>query len=210
MKRIVLLCLPTLILAAGCGTTSPPAAEHHDRVQPPITIRGEGVRIAPFGAPSLVAFVASYPISAIVEGDVVATTAHVSPDQNIVTTTTAVVVRRALGIREGRIEAVEPGGIVPLREVRSHFEGKQGVKPLTEADLNRLVDFKMAGDAHSKVGQHVVMFLYRSKASEPWTAATKLIQSANGLTYEWPEGEAPNPRWAASYTLSQIASFLKG
>lgn len=210
MKRVTLLCLSVLVLATGCGAQTQRAADKPEAVKPPITIQGDGVRIAPFGAPSLLGFIAGFPITTIIEGDVVATTAQVSPDQNIISTLTTVAVRRALGTQEVQISGIEPGGIVPLREVRSHFEGKEGVQPLTEADLSRLVDFRMNGTPHSKVGQHVVMFLHRSKPTEAWTIAAKLVRSAHGLSYAWPEGESPNPRWAPTYTLEQIRTILKG
>ncbi len=176
----------------------------------PLIVHGDGALIAPYFVPSLKEFEADPYVVGVIEGRVTDAMAEVSEDQNTVNTVVTVEVSQGWGTSESTIKVVEPGGVVPLRDVRSQFEGKEWQKPLTDEDLGQQVDYQMEGFPHTHIGDHVVMFLADRSAKEGiFNLAAGLTVSPDGQGYTWPGGDSPNPEWPREFSDAEVTSYLQ-
>jgi hypothetical protein len=118
-------------------------------------------------------------------------------------------VKRGLGMKAGSIIQVsEPGGVVPLSEVRSTFEGKEWQEPLTDADLSRMIDFQHEGFPHSNVGDDVVMFLADTSVDGMYSLATKLVPAGSG-GFKFKDDEPPNPIWTDDVSAATVDTLVQ-
>jgi len=178
-----------------------PAAEK------PVVVRGEGALIKPYGAKSLREFAANPYVVGVVRGTVTKVDSQAN-DVGYVTSILAVSVRRGLGFKAGSmIQVSEPGGVVPMSEVRSDFEGKDWQEPLTDEDLSRMVDYQMEGFPHSSVGDDVVMFLAEGGGEGVYTLATKLVPRGDGFRFE--HDDAPNPAWGTDVSAATVDTLVQ-
>lgn len=162
-----------------------PARPEHSAVAkraslPPLQIRAHATLIGPYFLPTLEEFSRSWFVTGVIEGDVIDAVTDVRDEQGSVGTTLTMRVDRGWGVIGPMVTTSEYGGVIALRRVRSNFEGKDGQKSLTEADLDRPVEYRMEGFPPTHVGDHVVMFLARKEDGTSALAA-KLVRS--GASY---------------------------
>lgn len=175
--------------------------------QEAIVVRGEGALIRPYAAESLSEFAADPYVVGVVRGTVTKVESLAS-DEGSVNSILTVSVSRGLGLKAGStIQASEPGGVVPISEVRDQFEGKDWQEPLTAKDLSQMVDYQMEGFPHSKVGDDVVMFLAEGVGDGVYALATKLVPNGAGFRFE--DGEAPNPTWSPDVPAATVDSLIQ-
>lgn len=205
--------IATLSIVAACSAadikphaaSDAPSPASKPAQRPPIKVRAQATLVAPYAAPTLKEFSRSWFVIAAVEGNVTDAVTEVRDEQDSVGTTLSISVERGWGVSGTTITATEYGGVVPLRAVRNSFEGKEWQKPLTEADLDRPVEYRMEGFPPTHAGDHVVLFLTR-KEDGTFAIAAKLL--GNGPAYGWAEGEAPNEAWAKEYSGAEIDDLL--
>jgi hypothetical protein len=188
------------------STTQPPVARK-PATRKPIVVRGEGALIRPYAAKSLREFAANAYVIGVVRGEVTKVDSQ-ADDVGYVTSIVTVAVERGLGLKAGStIQVSEPGGVVPMQEVRSDFEGKEWQDPLTASDLSQPVDYQMEGFPHSNVGDDVVMFLAEGAGDGEYTLATKLI--AHGIGFSFKNNEPPNPLWSADLSSATVDTLIQ-
>lgn len=182
-------------------------ASRHASSAKPIVVTGSQARIRAYGLPSLDDFVADPFVVGVVQGKVTASRTVVSDDQSTVHTVLTVRVSHGGGLKGGQIiEVSELGGIVHLREVRSQFEGKEWQEPLTEAQLDQLVDFQMEDTPHTSVGDELV-FLLAGKDENNGVYALAAKLAPGGKEFGW-VGHAPNPAWQANVSNTDVQRYL--
>lgn len=208
----------------ACGANAPSDSDTRSRVAPSVdeapaaqpqaqagqealVVRGEGALIRPYAAESLGEFAADPYVVGVVRGTV-AKVESLANDEGSVNSILTVSVSRGLGLKAGStIQASEPGGVVPMSEVRDQFEGKDWQEPLTAADLSRMVDYQMEGFPHSNVGDDVVMFLAEGAGNGVYALAAKLVPNGAGFGFE--DGEPPNPTWSPDVPAATVDSLIQ-
>jgi hypothetical protein len=196
-------------VATGVGEA--PAAQKpvkQKRTEPkPLVVRGEGALIRPYAAKSLREFAADPYVVGAVRGTVTKVEAQAN-DVGYVTSIVTVSVERGLGLKAGStIQVSEPGGVVPMSEVRSDFEGKDWQKPLTVKELSQMVDYQMEGFPHSSVGDDVAMFLADGAGDGVYTLATALVTSGAGFSFK--DNNSPNPSWGPDVSSATVDALVK-
>ena len=162
--------------------------------QKALVVRGEGALIRPYAAGSLGEFAADPYVVGVVRGTVTKVEARAN-DEGSVSSILTVEVGPGPGPKAGStIRVSEPGGVVPMREVREQFEGKDWQEPLTAADLSRTVDYRMEGFPHSAVGEEIVMLLAEGAGDGVYSLAAKLVPKGAGFGFV--DDEPPNPNWS--------------
>ncbi|HWU33463.1 MAG TPA: hypothetical protein VN108_11345 [Marmoricola sp.] len=208
MKTKIVAALASAAVLAGCRASEPHAASAptpQQTSQALVRINAQATLIKPYFLPTLEDFARDPFVTAVIEGDVTNAVTGVLDEQDSVGTTLTVDVVRGWGVSGKTIEVTEYGGVLPLRKVRRSFEGKDWQQPLSEADLDRPVEFRMEGFPPTHVGDHVLLLL-TTRQDGGYGLAAKLVRS--GWFYGWAEGEAPNARWAGSFLAGQVSGLL--
>jgi hypothetical protein len=175
--------------------------------QKAIVVRGEGALVRPFGAKSLREFAADPYVVGVVRGTVTKVESR-ADDIGSVNSIVTVSVKHGLGLKAGStIQVSEPGGVVPMSEVREQFEEKDWEEPLTGDDLARMVDFQMEGFPHSNIGDDMVMFLAEGGGEGVYSLATKLVPRGAGFRFK--DDDAPNPAWGTDVSAATVDALVQ-
>lgn len=210
MKTKILVFLGLVAILSACASSArrsvSPAPTPTPTVRP-LEIRAQATLIRQYFLPTLKDFAHDPFVTGVIEGDVTDAVTTIRDEQGSVGTTLTVQVKRGWGVSGTTIAVTEYGGVVPLRKVRSSFEGKEWQKPLTEDDLARPVEYRMERFPPTHVGDHVVL-LVTTASDGTYALAAKLVQS--GTSFGWAEDEAPNQIWARQYTTAEVDDLVAG
>ncbi|GEB14255.1 hypothetical protein GUY44_22185 [Pimelobacter simplex] len=169
-----------------------------------VEIDSQGAQIAPFGLPTLEAFLADPAVANIVIGTVTSNTVKVSKvdDSHDVFTLSDVEVEDSLKPGVKTVTFGSTGGTVKLREVRSDFEGKAGQGPFSEDELDSWVDYQAHSQGAPEVGDRVLVAL-----TEDGGTLLHLVDS--GGSFIWPSNAEPaNPKWVKSLSLEDARTVI--
>lgn len=184
-------------------TQSSGAAASDPAVFATVELHADQSLIAPFAQPTLRRFLLDPYVGNIVVGTIESSRSHVDATEggHDVFTTSQVAVESSAVPTTKIITLSTLGGTVPLRDVRSDFEGRPEQPELTDADLDKLVTYEVNGAAQPRAGERVLVVLSKD-------GGTLLDLVLEGDRYGWRGNEAPNPAWVASLSASEALEMV--
>jgi hypothetical protein len=126
-------------------------------------------------------FIASDQTELIIQGRVVAYRDVLVYDQSAFRVLEVEVEHSFKGKSASKVYVYDEGGIIPLKDALPVVGAHINLSTLTEEQLaDRVVDFRPQAGEHLKVGDEVVMFLYRNVNKVPEEVSYQVVMSAYG------------------------------
>lgn len=168
-----------------------------------VEIHADGSLTIPFAQPTLQQFLLHPAVANIVIGTIESSRAHVDQTEggHDVFTTSQVAVESSALPTSKVITLSTLGGTVPLRDVRSDFEGRPEQPELTSADLDKMVTYQVNGASQPRAGERVLVVLTKD-------GGTLLDLVLQGDQYEWRGKEAPNPAWTDTVSAAEVVDLI--